>query len=90
MFFDYRCIRPGQVTFGIFIDGVDTHDTGGTGMEKVSLVRPFHFWIPQKVRQPGSHAVVIKDGHRETNPDKIVWDGESEFTVTLTGIKPPE
>ena len=90
MFFDYRCMKTGQLTFGIFIDGVDTHDTGGTRMENLKDVRPFHFWVPQKVRIPGAHSVVIKNGHLETPPDTIIWDGESEFTLTLTGTKKPE
>jgi hypothetical protein len=87
MFFDYRCIKTGQLTFGIFIDDIDTGDIGGTKMETVGDIRPFHFWVPQKVRSPGSHRVTVKYGHLETPPDKIIWDGNSIFTLILTGSK---
>jgi hypothetical protein len=87
MFFDYRCMTSGQLTFGIFIDGKDTGDIGGTHMENPGDVRPFHFWVPQKVRTPGIHPVVVKYGHVEKKPEKIVWDGKAEFSLELTGTK---
>ena len=88
MFFDYRCIKSGQLTFGVFIDGKDTGDIGGTHMEREGDVRPYHFWVPQKVRIPKkTHKVVVKIGHTEAKPEKTAWDEQAEFTMTFTGVK---
>jgi len=91
VFFDFTPTEPGQVTFGMYVDGVQIGEIQGTtfGQKDIGRQLPFAFWYPAQARTKGMHTITIKTGKQVLEKwfifkrQRTRWIDSYDFTVDI-------